>query len=79
MSGTRDSHGRFLPGGAPLTPEQRRRVTALLNANLDYEAMRNRRDAAVDAALKTGLPLHRIAVEAGVHRNVLLRRKAKQS
>ena len=64
---------------APLTPDQRRRINALIDANLDYEAMRNRRNVAVDNALRTGLPLHRIAVEAGVHRNVLLRRKAKQS
>ena len=64
---------------APLTPDQRCRIVALTDADIDYRVAKGRRDSAVIAALATGLPLHRIAVEAGVHRNVLVRRKAKQS
>ena len=64
---------------APLTPGQRWRIVRLTDANIAFERAKVEREQAVDAALKTGLPLHRIAVEAGVHRNVLLRRKAKQS
>ncbi|HJR01065.1 MAG TPA: hypothetical protein VKA83_05505 [Methylomirabilota bacterium] len=63
----------------PLTLNQRTAIVLLTDADLEFQRARVKREQAVDAALKTGLPLHRIAVEAGVHRNVLVRRKAKQS
>ena len=62
---------------APLTLNQRTAIVLLTDADLEFQRARVKREQAVDAALKTGLPLHRIAVEAGVHRNVLVRRKAK--